>query len=82
MLVPIMTAAIGIALAVLSILPFLGGPTRAIAKGGVWVYVGAAMLVGIMMMTALSLSSPADDTKSDSAQLTKAETDALDKLFR
>ena len=85
-----MTQILIIASIVGPLLPFLLFPGRLIGRGGIWVAVGAAMLVGIMMLVFFSmqdLGSPdsaiAGLVGGDAtASLSAADVAALEKLLK
>ncbi len=72
---------------VLPLLPIVLFPTKFIGRGGAWKFVGAGLLVGMMMLLFFSLQSATDDTakaggdSSALAGISDADLSALQKLF-
>ena len=70
--------------AVLGLLPFVFSPTRTFARGGVWRFAGAAILIVSVMLLFFDLremGSGGDDASADTPTLSTADVSALEKLF-
>ena len=79
-----MTAILVALSVVLPLLPVILFPTRFFRRGGMWPLLGAALLVGGMLVLALSLRDAGDDAAkpdADAAALSSADLSALEKLF-
>ena len=71
----------------LPLLPLVLFPAKTIGRGGVWTIVGAAMIVGVMMliffgMQELTGDAGSDDLTAASAQISDADVKALEKLLQ
>ena len=68
--------------AILGFLPFVVSPTRTFARGGVWKYVGGALIVACAMSLFMSVRDMTEPTGDDGEPtLTAADIQALEKLF-
>ncbi len=70
-------------MAILGMLPFVFSPTRTFARGGVWKYVGAALIVISAMMLFLSVRDLTGEGAGDDSMpaVSDADLKALEKLF-
>ena len=82
-----MTAIIVALSVVLPLLPVILFPTRFFRRGGMWPLLGAAILIGGMLLLAMSLRDATDDTAKPDADasalagMSDADLSALEKLF-
>jgi hypothetical protein len=69
--------------ALLGLLPFIVSPTKTFARGGVWKYVGAALIVVSAMSLFWSVRDMTEPNGDDAAasSLTAADLKALQKIF-
>jgi len=81
---PHMNIALGIGGALLGLLPFVFSPTKTFARGGVWRYVGAAVLVISMMLLFWTMRDLTGEGVTDDVAgsgITADQIKALEKLF-
>lgn len=69
--------------ALLGLLPFIVSPTKTFARGGVWKYVGAALIVVSAMSLFWSVRDMTEPSGDDAvgASLSAADLEALQKIF-
>jgi hypothetical protein len=80
-----MTIVLAAGAAILGLLPFVFSPTRTFARGGVWRFIGAGLIVASMMVLFFDvrdMSGGGDSDMSAAApKLSAAEVSALETLF-
>jgi hypothetical protein len=80
-----MNTLLAIGAALLGLLPFVVSPTRTFARGGIWKYVGAALIVIAAMSLfwdVRDIGAPAEDgDAAATTELSAADVKALERLF-
>jgi hypothetical protein len=81
-----MNLAIIVLSVVVPLLPLVLWPARTIGRGGAWKYIGAAVLVGLMMIVFLGVQDLGGDTGSTdqtaAAGISDADIAALEKILK
>lgn len=70
---------------ILPLLPLILFPARTMGRGGMWTLVGAAMLIGLMMILFFGVQGMSDDATSigaDVPQLSDSDMQALAKVLQ